>query len=279
MHSQRLALISLLFLGQILLTPAFPVAAQEILFVTPTRIELSDEKPVQTVNITNQSDISRAYVISIVDVLMTETGSTVVVEHFDYSAKRMLRFVPRRFVLEPKKSQTIRIMARPRPNLPEGQYHSHLRFLEDVSKRGEGDKGKKSIARGAAISVDISYEALIPIIMSHGRVESEIIMKGARLEKSSRPGYVELLLDFDRKGNGQGRGYLDIELEEPGNPDPTQLSRHTINAYREVDTLHRSISIEVPEDASTDARLRLSFFETRDKDASPVKEVTLDLPE
>jgi len=45
--------------------------------------------------------------------------------------------VPREFTLKPGERQTVRIMARIGSNVAEGDYHTHVRFLEDVTKRDE----------------------------------------------------------------------------------------------------------------------------------------------
>jgi len=109
--------------------------ADKVLFFTPTRVVLNDTDKVEVMNITNLSQITRAYKISFQDQVMTYEGYTTSVDNFEYSAKRMLRFVPREFTLEPGERQTVRIMTRIRPDTKEGEYHTHVRFLEDVSQR------------------------------------------------------------------------------------------------------------------------------------------------
>ena len=69
---------------------------------------------------------------------MTEEGVTAPVESFDLSAKRMIRYVPRQFTLAPGERQTVRVMSRIGPQTEDGEYHTHLRFLEDVTQRKEG---------------------------------------------------------------------------------------------------------------------------------------------
>ena len=84
------------------------------------------------------SSIARSYNLSLQNIIMNENGQTVRVDTFDYSAKRMLRFVPRQFDIAPgKKADCFVIMARFPEGTQDGQYHAHLEFLENVTKRVE----------------------------------------------------------------------------------------------------------------------------------------------
>lgn len=252
--------------------------AQEILFVSPTRIELSGDKRVQTVNVTNLSDLALAYVISLQDLVMTENGGTVAVDQFEYSAKRMVRFVPRRFELQPGQRQTIRVMARVRKGTPEGQFHSHMRFLEDLTKRAALNKERPVKQGTASMAAQISYAALIPLEVSHGEVRSATMLQDARIARTA-DGRYDLTLEVTREGNGQGKGYLDVEHLAPDGVTSTLTSHRTINVYRELDELRPTIPITLPEGAAPGGEFKISFLKERGGDAQPVKEIRLPVPE
>ena len=119
------------------------VLADKVLFFTPTRVLLNDLDNVELINITNLSPLTRAYQVRAQDLIMTEEGVTAPVESFDLSAKRMIRYVPRQFTLAPGERQTVRVMSRIGPQTEDGEYHTHLRFLEDVTQRKELNKQTK----------------------------------------------------------------------------------------------------------------------------------------
>ena len=64
--------------------------SDSILFVSPTRVTLDKEERVAIVNVTNQSDIIRAYNVEMNDLKMTADGITTPAEDgFKYSLKKM----------------------------------------------------------------------------------------------------------------------------------------------------------------------------------------------
>ena len=249
------------------------VKAQSSLFFAPTRVEIEQGKPVQEVRITNMSSFARSYNLSLENIAMNEDGKTVRVETFDYSAKRMLRFVPRQFDIEPGGRQIIRIMARFPEGTEDGQYHAHLEFLENVPKREELNKevAKENRARMRA---EISYAAAIPIIISKGEIKTTVGMKdltyGVNVKQEP-----QISLVMTREGNGQGNVLLEADYIAPDGTETKAAVRRTIYIYRELDTRNHSFILELLKQADIQkgGQIRVKLYNADISEEDPVDTV------
>lgn len=252
------------------------VFAEKVMFFTPTRILLDDKNRVEVMNITNLSNITRAYKISFQDQVMTYDGITTSVDNFEYSAKRMLRFVPRDFTLAPGERQTVRIMSRIRPDTQPGDYHTHIRFLEDVSKRRENNPPQANQA--ASISAPLAYEALIPAIVSHGRVQSTVGLKSANLSSVAGTRDYKVNLILTRSGNGQGIAYVDTQYVAPNGTVTPLTPRRTVYLYREIDERVKDYEFSIGADLPPGGGVKVTLYDNPRSDAVAVDETLLQLP-
>lgn len=252
--------------------------AEKVLFFSPTRIELSDRDKVATINVTNLSEIARAYNITAEDFMMTPEGVTRPVETFDYSAKRMIRFVPKSFELQPGQSQTVRVMARYRPDTQDGQYHSHLRFLENISKRAEINEERIS-GNGASMKAPLSYAAAIPVILTKGTVETTVGMKDVKLKKTSGGRY-SVTMKLTREGNGQGTALIDTEYFSPSGETIKATVRRTIHIYRELSERKYEYDFEMPDGVSVKAggKIKIKLFNDSGSGGKFVREEVFEIP-
>ena len=254
-----------------------PTAAMagEILFITPTRINLSDEKRVQEIRITNLSKLGLSYTLTPTDLIMDDKGLTQVVDTFDYSAKRMFRFVPRTFDLQPQETQIVRIMARFPANIEDGDYHSHIEFRENISKRPElNSPDGDSIS---AMQAHLSYAAGVPVTVTKGEVSVEVGARDARLiTKENGKQFISLILE--RSGNGQGQANIDTLYQAPdGTTTFNAASRHKVQIYRERDWRPFEYLITPPEGQNLEpgGTLKISVRNPRKSDEEPPVVLTI----
>lgn len=254
----------------VLCAPFAPSKAETVLFFSPTRVDVTDEQPVQEIRVTNMSSIARAYTLSIENLVMSEAGHTMRVDNFDYSAKRMLRFVPRHFDLKPGAKQIIRIMARFPEGTEDGEFHSHIEFLEDVSRRDELNKDVEPDNR-ARMKAQIAYATAIPVTISKGEIKTEVSMKGLVLgiDKKGRP---EVSLDLMRNGNGQGNIFLEADYIAPDGTEVKAAVRRTIYVYRELDQRKHSVVLELldNEDLKSGGQIKVKLFNRDISEQDPV---------
>lgn len=268
------------FLAAILSISTFQsLQAETALFLSPTRIQLDDETKVGVINVTNMSDKVKAYSISIENLIMTAEGVTTQVDNFEFSAKRMVRFVPREFTLEPGERQSIRIMARVKPGTPDGDYHSHIHFLEDVAKSNELNKDRDGNTAKGKIEVQFAYSALVPVVVTHGKVSSTVGMKDPKIAwKDKATKLLSLAMQLTRSGNAQGTAYIDtIHVAADGTRTPL-TARKTIQIYRELDERALKYDVTLPEGISGGS-IELSLYAGAEDKKNPLAQETLSIPE
>ena len=218
------------------MTMAMPAMADSLLGVAPLRVMLTDTRTNEVISLTNRSSKQRSYKVTLQDQVMNGTGTVSLAEDFPYSAKRMLRFMPRQVTLEPGQHQTIRVMVTPPDQLAEGEYHTHLIFDEVMPVK----KNEPGPDNGLKIELENNYSLGIPLIYRHGKVQGSIAVTGASIKtgKGSRP---EFLVNMVRTGNGEGNGLLKV-VERGGNGESLTLPRNT-HLYREVDKVQLSLPL------------------------------------
>ena len=255
------------------------VMADTGLFFAPMRLEITQEKPVQEIRVTNMSKIARSYRISMENLVMGENGVTSRVDNFDYSAKRLLRFVPRKFDLQPGERQVIRVMGRYSNKVADGEYHVHLEFLEDVGRRLQVNKVDDADVEGRArMMAEVSYATAVPIVMSKGDVHTELNLDAISLGKDKQ-GRPQLSLNILREGNGQGKVFLGVDYTK-GDVVKKAASRRYVPVYREINKREHSFLLDLlePSDLVTGAVLTVKLFDQRVSENEPVKKYDISIP-
>lgn len=254
--------------------------AETALFFAPSRVELSGEKPVDEIRVTNMSSIARSYRILLQDIVMSEDGATNRVDGFEYSAKRMVRYVPRQFVLKPGERQIIRIMARYPEGTPDGAYHAHLEFLEDIGKRAEvNELGDDDVEARARMMAQISYSTAVPVVLSKGQLKTDIDMADIVLSKDAG-GANELNLTLLRSGNGQGNALIDVDYVAPDGSVKKAASQRSVAIYREIDRRFHKIVLDLLNEGALKAGGHLEVkLSNRDLSGQPpVRTISVSVP-
>ena len=252
--------------------------ANTILFFAPQRVDLNDKKNIEEIRLTNTSDIARSYTISLQNLIMVEAGNTVPVDDFEYSAKRMVRFVPRRFDLSPGKTQIIRVMSRVSPDTPDGEYHAHMEFLENTKRRAEINQDIIDPVEQARMAAQISYAAAIPVTISKGNIKTTLNMKDARI-KINEQGDHQAFLTIERSGNGQGKLFLEADYIAPDGSVVQAASRRNVYVYRELAQRKHSFVMDLLRDKTIDSQgsIRIKLFNREASATDPVQEIMIPL--
>ncbi|TVQ85609.1 MAG: hypothetical protein EA357_00350 [Micavibrio sp.] len=227
-------------------TDAHAQSEGSILFVSPHRVDFSPDGRVETLNVANKSDITRRYDLQIIDQVMTEEGTTVRMDDFPYSAKDMLRFVPKRFTLEPGERQTVRVMVRRPAGLPDGDYHSHLLFREVPLRTQERPATATATQRGAVFEIKALYGVAVPIVVQNGAVHSAMNI-GSVARGKDEHGRDVLTVRFNRSGNAEASALLSAVHRKGDGTDVPVITEQWVRIYREVDHITRNIVLRPPE--------------------------------
>ena len=251
--------------------------AETILFVSPTRVNLDEKHKIEVINVSNTSDVSRTYQISLQDLAMTEKGITTLKEDFPYSAKKMVRFFPREFTVAPGQSQVIRVMARIPADTPDGEYHVHIKFFEDAQEQGAPAPLAGS-GNTSSMRAPLAYSTMLPITVSKGKIETKLGWTGPVLTQGAVPENYHFSTTLTRSGNGQGRSYLEISYEPvPGKP--VQIGPRRANyVYREIDRLDYGFDFPKPKDMPPSGQIKFRLLSGDSSNPTFVDEKSLAIP-
>lgn len=208
----------ILALAAILIVPLLgkPVQAQGIgnLTITPTRVVFEGRTRSEVITLVNNGSAPATYRISVIEMRMREDGSFErVAEDGDQStvrsAKGMFRYAPRQIELQPGKTQSIRILLRKPPELPEGEYRSHL-FIQAIPKEGAG-RSVETLGGNQDLSINLTIipGVTLPIIVRHGNLSSTATLSGFSLAPAGGGKSVpELSFRINRSGASSMYGDL-----------------------------------------------------------------------
>lgn len=260
--------------------PALAQLEGSVLFVAPHRLIITPGQKAETISVTNKSDRARRYDLSMIDQAMTERGVTQRVEEgkFPYSVKGMVRYVPRRFNLEPGQSQVVRVVVERPKDLADGDYHSHLLFREvPLSRKSKEDLQKEREQAEKTVSFEIRtlYGIAVPIVVQHGKIASDIALDQAALSKGGkRPA---LTVGFTRSGNAEASGKLSAEYVAPGAKPVPVVEAQWIRMYREADRITKTFDlVNLPQNARGGKIVLYLMKDETKPDQTVKKEIPLD---
>lgn len=248
MHRLKYSLMFVAALATFMVAGAYFTMAQEqgsILYVSPSRVVIDPAEKIQTLTVSNRSAVERRYDISVIDQVMTEQGVTQRVDTFDYSAKRMLRFVPKRFTLKPGERQIIRVMVRRPADLADGDYHSHMLFREIPVQNKSPDQLMSDTPAGkASFEIKTLYGLAVPVVVEQGVVQADMQLVDAQILKN--PDGPVLAISMQRSGNGEASRYITADVISAGGQRTPLMPGQWVRMYREVDQISKMIDMRTP---------------------------------
>jgi P pilus assembly chaperone PapD len=179
------------------------------LLVTPTRVLFEGNMPTTELALVNRSEKPHTYALSFVQCRMSETGEIKEIDATDppdpkeHFADSLVRFTPRRVILEPRQVQMVRMMLRKPADLADGEYRSHLSFrlIPSVENAVKPD----SVSSGIQIKLIPIYGVTIPIIVRQGSLTATTRLSGLRFDTKG------LHLTIEREGSRSTYGDLVIQ--------------------------------------------------------------------
>ena len=135
--STRLPRIALLLVT--LAVPSLPPPAAAQLMIAPTRVVLAGAERSTELILVNKSDTQTAYRIDLENHRMRRDGSLEAATDTrtgELFAADMIRFSPRRVILESGARQSLRVSVTPPAGLAPGEYRSHLRVMAAPTNAG-----------------------------------------------------------------------------------------------------------------------------------------------
>lgn len=212
---------SLLIITLLLFLLGSEVYAASQLMVAPTRIVFDGKSRSAQVTVINSGDTTGTYRIKVVNKRMTEDGQVKDVESpnpDELFADKMIRFSPRQVVLEPGKTQVVRLSLRKPAKLKDGEYRSHLLF-QAIPENAGTDIQSAVNQKGINVKLTAIVSVSIPVIVRHGDTNASVaftsIKHQAAMDDKSTP---TLLLELERTGNQSVYGdFLTEYVNSQGN--------------------------------------------------------------
>ena len=206
MHNKSALIIFTIFSAIALLFSSIGVSfAGSQLLVTPKRIVFSKNMRSAQVTIVNSGDAPATYRISLTNKRMTDEGRLVDVESAepdDMFADKMIRYSPRQVVLEPGKSQIVRLGLRKPSNLKEGEYRSHMLFSAIPLDTGKNIEQTVNPSSGLRINLTAIVGISIPVIVRHGETDATVSITSAQYQpRQANEDQPHILMEMERSGN------------------------------------------------------------------------------
>ncbi len=190
------------------------VSAQGNLLVAPIRVVFEGAKQKEDLNLTNIGQDTAVYLISFIHYKMKEDGSFLQIENADTlttRADKYLRIFPRKVVLPPGESQTIRMQYRKPTDLKDGEYRSHLYFRAEKEVSALGMNTASSDTTKMSVSITPVFGISIPVIIRNGNLDYKMSLSDAKLTTVNDT-ISNLTFNINRTGNRSAYGNLMVEF-------------------------------------------------------------------
>lgn len=201
-----------------LLNPVPMVFAGASLAIAPTRVVFEGRERTASVGLINRGNETAVFRISFQQKRMTAEGKLEAIDKPEKNgpyADGMLRYSPRQITLPPGKTQVVRILLRKPPNLPEGEYRSHLLFREVPSDASKSINKSLSNKKNLSIRIIPVVGISIPVIIRQGKLTASTGLENLNLKldpKNSNAGILDL--DITRSGNKSVFGDFTVYLKQ-----------------------------------------------------------------
>jgi hypothetical protein len=197
---------------------SLPVRAQGNLLITPRRVVFEGNKKSQELNLANIGKDTAKYVVSILDIRMTEDGTfqeITVPDSGQRFAEKFLRFFPRMVTLAPNEAQVVKIQLIKTNELVPGEYRSHVYFRAEPNMKPLGE-ATQPVKDSTTIAVKLIpvFGITIPVIIRVGESTASVSLSQLSMGMVNDT-VPRLNLTFNRTGNMSVYGDLTVDYISP----------------------------------------------------------------
>jgi P pilus assembly chaperone PapD len=226
----------------VLLLPVLPVSAGVL--VSPTVVFVSDKNPTGRMTLHNPTDIAQEVNIKFSFGLPVSNSFGKLVVAFQDSAvtdpRSALEWVkafPRKVIVAPNESQTVRIMVRPPANLPDGEYWARVMVRSKNANQDIPAAAQDQIATHLTMVTEMA----IMLKYRTGELFSNLELSSANATVLDSA--VEVWLDMANLGNVSYMGVLKLALKDSDGKLMNEF-RTNLAVYR---TQKRRLELAIPE--------------------------------
>ena len=242
--------------GLAIVVGAGPAAAN--LFITPVRVVFTDQDRSAEIVLVNRSTETTTYRVEWQEKRALPTGGYETIKEPGpefIGANTLVRFSPRQVTLGPGEQQQVRLSYSPNPDLPSGEYRSHLALVALGGAPGATAGAPAGGGQGIQLTLNLSFA--IPIIVRIGDEGSGVRVSEARFlyDQAQR---LKVAIDMTRDGPYSTYGDISVYWR----PDATTPERKIgalNNLAIHADVLTRSAEIALTETSLSQGILRISY--------------------
>ncbi|MWV26587.1 hypothetical protein GRF63_01595 [Erythrobacter sp. GH3-10] len=223
----------------------------------PKRVVIDRRQRIASIGLYNRTIDPGEYEISVMDMVMSPTGEVFQLDNLPSdvptdrlrTASDFLRWSPRRVRLLGSEAQTVRIMARPPADLPDGEYRSHFLAVSVPQDIDEGFSINEAVNGGETTGPDIGvtirprFGISIPVIVRVGETTLDVSLDSGFVET---PEGLAIAVTISRSGTRSAFG--DLIVTAPGVDEPVAIARG-VGVYPEIDS--RQIMLGLNKDFDT----------------------------
>ena len=220
-----------------LVAPALPTPAAAELMIAPTRVVLAGAERSTELILVNKGDEQTAFRIDIENRRMRTDGALETATDTrpgELFAADMIRFSPRRVVLDPGARQSLRVSVTVPAGLAPGEYRSHLRLMSAPTSAGAATTTASDTNDGVLSIQLIAVRSItIPVIVRVGTLDASASVDEAAL---SQKGDNMLVVKLTRAGTRSTYGDLRLTIAGDANPvySVRGIAIYTPNTDRDV---------------------------------------------
>ena len=225
------------------------------------RVVFDDRERSQTVTVINSSSTASTYRIEMVNFkqlpdgkyeeLKEEQGLSVDV----FQADNMIRFSPRQVTLKPGDKQQVRLSLRKPANLANGEYRSHLKFVQLPNP-----EMLQANQKGAGIKLYMLTSFTIPVQVRQGQVIVDTQIQQAKI-KRSQDGFWSVETQINRQGDFSSFGKLAVYWRDNSNGEYEELNfLNNVALYRE--TSSRIMNLVLQNEQVKAGQYKVGFYPT-----------------
>ncbi|MGA0599177.1 hypothetical protein ACO2Q3_00570 [Caulobacter sp. KR2-114] len=225
--------------------------------ISPHRIVFDPNTRVSTVLVFNTGDAPASYNIELIDRVMAADGSLISLADAQKApaladavarlktAREMVTFTPRRVVLAPGESQTIRIRVLRPDGLAPGDYRTHL-TVTAVPPQDQGLTADQAAAQSdGSISVRLTalFAISIPLVVRQGPADVAAALENVRYRPAAGAAAPAgtLSLEIARKGASSLYGDIAVRSAKDGPRGKPLGALGGLGVYAEID--RRSVQV------------------------------------
>ncbi len=259
--------LGLLLLAGLLSIPP----AHADLTIVPTRVVLEERDRNAVLTIVNRGDHAETFRLSWQHLRQLRDGryqeiATPAAD--DLFADVMIRLSPRQITLEPGEQQIVRLLLRKPPDLPPGEYRSHLLFSAEPQVLGTPQASSGAIG----IELKVAYGLSIPVIVRHGPLSASASLSFTwrRVDKM-----LAVTALIERQGNKSVYGDILVQYQPPQGEPVTLRELQGLSVLPPSTEHEVPIDIAVPPELSlAHGRIKVTYREPAEKGGAVLAEAS-----